>query len=43
MRCLKEEIDAKEIPRYLGLEPRRATWDQNINVIIRFQPLEMIL
>lgn len=42
MRCLKEEIVAKEISRYLGLEPRGATRDQNIDVIIRFLPLEMI-
>lgn len=42
VRYLKEEIVAKEISRYLGLEPRGATWDQNIDVIIRFLPLEMI-
>lgn len=40
---MSEGGDTKETVRYLGLEFRGGIWDQTVNVIIRFQPLEMIL
>lgn len=40
---IPEGGDIKEPFRYLGLEFERGIWDQNINVMVKFQPLEMIL
>lgn len=40
---ISEGGDAKGTFRYLGLEFRGGIWDQRINVIMRFPPLEIIL